>query len=161
MPESLTHHARKQASGRLRTNKVVGADPCVCPDCAGPPIVPVSRPSTHLSRRLHPLSPPMIVPPVHANQRVTTGGYPYIKEFRGVGADPCVCPELVNHQNCLHIPTVRKPNRRCPHLKRIPPYKKLIFSPVLTVKRMGSMPPCTFLIVPASLRARDLTVALH
>ena len=39
---------------------------------------------------------------MHANQRVTTGGYPYIKEFRGVGADPCVCPEL---EPSVHVTT--------------------------------------------------------
>ena len=33
-------------------------------------------------------------PSMHATRRVTTGGYPYIREFKCVGADPCVCPEM-------------------------------------------------------------------
>ena len=39
-------------------------------------------------------------------------GYPYIREIKGVGADPRVCPEPVNNHACLHtsaVPGVPRP----------------------------------------------------
>ena len=45
---------------------------------------------------------------MHVIRLVTTGGYPYLWEYIGVGADPCVCPEPVNnhinHGRPLPIP---------------------------------------------------------
>ena len=81
------HVTRRVTTGGypyIKEFRGVGADPC-----ALILIVPVSRPSTRLSRRLHPFSPPIIVPPMHITKRVTTGGYPYIWVCEGVGADPC------------------------------------------------------------------------
>ena len=46
-------------------------------------------------------------PPMHVTRRVTTGGYPYLWEFKGVGADPCVCPEM--HPS-THIVLARSPD---------------------------------------------------
>ena len=82
------------APGYLMAKRVVGADPCVCPEI---------HPSTHIGRR------------------VTTGGYPYIYvvnqrdihtsvRLRAKG----VCSVPVSNHKYLHIHTIPKPIRRCP-----------------------------------------------
>ena len=82
------------APGYLMAKRVVGADPCVCPEM---------HPSTHIGRR------------------VTTGGYPYIYvvnqrdihtsvRLRAKG----VCSVPISNHKYLHIHTIPKPIRRCP-----------------------------------------------
>ena len=73
------------------------------------------------------------------SKRVTTGGYPYLWVFKGVGADPCVCPETIKivytsppfRSCCLNLVLARSPDLARVLTIRSPSVQSVVLAVVL------------------------------